>query len=86
MSQRPYGNNQRMESHQAVQTSVGEGNQDKGGFKPFRNQQISGKKSPFFTTTGSFQKRTRRQGSKQDIFKKNAERVRPNDTEAFGLG
>ncbi|MBW0517972.1 hypothetical protein O181_057687 [Austropuccinia psidii MF-1] len=28
--QRPYGNNQRMESHQEVQTPGGEGNQDKG--------------------------------------------------------
>ncbi|MBW0562557.1 hypothetical protein O181_102272 [Austropuccinia psidii MF-1] len=28
--QRPYGNHQRMESHQEVQTSGGEGNQDKG--------------------------------------------------------
>ncbi|MBW0470735.1 hypothetical protein O181_010450 [Austropuccinia psidii MF-1] len=28
--QRPYGNHQRMESHQAVQTSQGEDNQDKG--------------------------------------------------------
>ncbi|MBW0469503.1 hypothetical protein O181_009218 [Austropuccinia psidii MF-1] len=28
--QRSYGNNQRMESHQAVQTPGGEGNQDKG--------------------------------------------------------
>ncbi|MBW0505091.1 hypothetical protein O181_044806 [Austropuccinia psidii MF-1] len=28
--QRTYGNNQRMESHQAVQTPEGEGNQDKG--------------------------------------------------------
>ncbi|MBW0511753.1 hypothetical protein O181_051468 [Austropuccinia psidii MF-1] len=28
--QRPYGNHQRMESHQAVQTPGGEGNQDKG--------------------------------------------------------
>ncbi|MBW0495733.1 hypothetical protein O181_035448 [Austropuccinia psidii MF-1] len=28
--QRPYGNHQRMESHQEVQTPGGEGNQDKG--------------------------------------------------------
>ncbi|MBW0489856.1 hypothetical protein O181_029571 [Austropuccinia psidii MF-1] len=28
--QRPYGNHQRMEFHQAVQTPRGEGNQDKG--------------------------------------------------------
>ncbi|MBW0526452.1 hypothetical protein O181_066167 [Austropuccinia psidii MF-1] len=29
--QTPYGNNQRLESHQAVQTPGGEGKQDKGG-------------------------------------------------------
>ncbi|MBW0491234.1 hypothetical protein O181_030949 [Austropuccinia psidii MF-1] len=28
--QRPYGNHQRLEPHKAVQTSGGEGNQDKG--------------------------------------------------------
>ncbi|MBW0536761.1 hypothetical protein O181_076476 [Austropuccinia psidii MF-1] len=28
--QRPYGNHQRLESHQAVQTPAGEGKQDKG--------------------------------------------------------
>ncbi|MBW0509075.1 hypothetical protein O181_048790, partial [Austropuccinia psidii MF-1] len=28
--QRPYGNHQRLESHQAVQTPGGEGKQDKG--------------------------------------------------------
>ncbi|MBW0538367.1 hypothetical protein O181_078082, partial [Austropuccinia psidii MF-1] len=28
--QRPYGNQQRLESHQAVQTPEGEGKQDKG--------------------------------------------------------
>ncbi|MBW0556831.1 hypothetical protein O181_096546 [Austropuccinia psidii MF-1] len=28
--QRPYGNHQRLESHQTAQTSGGEGNQDKG--------------------------------------------------------
>ncbi|MBW0495857.1 hypothetical protein O181_035572 [Austropuccinia psidii MF-1] len=96
----PYGNNQRLESYQAVQTPGGEGKQDKGesshyqsyrrtadpdraysdcfgltrsrpnqlssGFKPFRNQQISGQESPFFTITASFQEKTRIQGQKQD--------------------
>ncbi|MBW0469377.1 hypothetical protein O181_009092 [Austropuccinia psidii MF-1] len=81
--QRPYGNHQRLESHQEVQTPGGEGKQDKGesshypsyrrktdpdreysasfrltrsrpnqlssGFTPFRNHQISGLESPFFT-------------------------------------
>ncbi|MBW0492524.1 hypothetical protein O181_032239 [Austropuccinia psidii MF-1] len=91
--QRSYGNTQRVEPQQAVQTPVGEGNQVKGksshypayrrtaepdraysdsfrltrsrptqissGFKPFRNHQISGQESPFFTIPGSFQEKRR---------------------------
>ncbi|MBW0520534.1 hypothetical protein O181_060249 [Austropuccinia psidii MF-1] len=87
--QRPYGNHQRLESHQEVKTPGGEGKKHKGksshypsyrrtsdpdreysysfsltrnrpnqlsrSFTPFRNQQISGQESPFFTITGSFQ-------------------------------
>ncbi|MBW0497346.1 hypothetical protein O181_037061 [Austropuccinia psidii MF-1] len=98
--QRSYGNHQRLESHQAVQTPGGEGKQDKGesshypsyritadpdraysdsfrlprsspnklssGFTPFRNQQISGQESPFFTIPGNFQEKTRIQGQRQD--------------------
>ncbi|MBW0481919.1 hypothetical protein O181_021634 [Austropuccinia psidii MF-1] len=94
--QRPYGNHQRLESHQAVQTPGGEGKQDKGesshypsykritdpdreysdsfrltrsrpnqllsGFPLFRNKQISGQESPFFTIPGSFWEKTRIQG------------------------
>ncbi|MBW0466277.1 hypothetical protein O181_005992 [Austropuccinia psidii MF-1] len=56
------------------------------GFTPFRNQQISGQESPFFTIPGSFQEKTRIQGQKQDLFQPKAERVRPNDPEAVGLG
>ncbi|MBW0563460.1 hypothetical protein O181_103175 [Austropuccinia psidii MF-1] len=118
--QRPCGNHQRLELHQAFQTPAGEGNQDKGesshypgyrrtaepdraysgsfrltrsrpnqlssGLTPFRNQQISGQESPFFTIPGSFQEKTRIQGKKQDIFPSMAERVRPNDPEALGIG
>ncbi|MBW0472381.1 hypothetical protein O181_012096 [Austropuccinia psidii MF-1] len=118
--QRLYGNNQRFESHQAVQTSGGEGNKNKGesshypsyrrtddpdraysdsfgltrsrpnqlssGFTPFRHQQTSDQESPFFTIPGSFQEKTRRQGQKQDLFQPKAERVRPNEPEAVGLG
>ncbi|MBW0469270.1 hypothetical protein O181_008985 [Austropuccinia psidii MF-1] len=91
--QRAYGNHQRLESHQAVQTPGGEGKQDKGesshypsyrrtadpdraysdsfrltrrrpnqlssGFKPLRNQQISGQESSFFKIPGNFQEKTR---------------------------
>ncbi|MBW0470330.1 hypothetical protein O181_010045 [Austropuccinia psidii MF-1] len=56
------------------------------GFTPFRHQQISGQESPFFTFPGSFQEKRRIQGQKQDIFQPKAERVRPNDPEAVGLG
>ncbi|MBW0482630.1 hypothetical protein O181_022345 [Austropuccinia psidii MF-1] len=56
------------------------------GFTPFRNQQISGQESPFFTIPGSFQEKTRIQGKNQDLFQPKAERVRPNDPEAVGLG
>ncbi|MBW0510349.1 hypothetical protein O181_050064 [Austropuccinia psidii MF-1] len=118
--QRPYGNHQRLESHQAVQTPGGEGKQDKGesshypsyrritdpdraysdsfrltrnrpnqlssGFKPFRNQQISGQESPFFTIPGSFQEKTRIQGQKQDHLQTKEGRFRPNDPEAVGFG
>ncbi|MBW0524096.1 hypothetical protein O181_063811 [Austropuccinia psidii MF-1] len=118
--QSPYGNNQMLESHQAVQTPGGEGKQDKGesspypnyrrttypdrahsdsfrltrsrpnqlssGFTPFRNQQISGQESPFFTLPGGFQQKTRTQGQEQNLFSPKAERVRPNDPETVGIG
>ncbi|MBW0557143.1 hypothetical protein O181_096858 [Austropuccinia psidii MF-1] len=118
--QRPYGNHQRLESHQAVQTPGGEGKQDKGesshylsyrrtadqdtaysdslrltksssnqlssGVTRFRNQQISGQESPFFTIPGIFREKTRIQGQKQDHLQKEQERVRPNDAEAVGFG
>ncbi|MBW0568547.1 hypothetical protein O181_108262 [Austropuccinia psidii MF-1] len=54
-------------------------NQLSSGFTAFRNQQISGQESPFFTIPGSFQEKTRTQGQKQDLFQPKAERVRPND-------
>ncbi|MBW0496171.1 hypothetical protein O181_035886 [Austropuccinia psidii MF-1] len=118
--QGPYGNHQRLESYQAVQTPGGKGNQDKGesshypsyrrttdpdraysdsfrltrsrpnqlssGFTPFRNQQISGQESPFFTIPGIFQEKTRKKGQKQDLLQAEEERVRPHDTEAVELG
>ncbi|MBW0481470.1 hypothetical protein O181_021185 [Austropuccinia psidii MF-1] len=56
------------------------------GFTPFRNQQISGQESPFFTIPGSFQDNTRKQGKKQDHLQPKEERVRPNDSEAVGFG
>ncbi|MBW0463812.1 hypothetical protein O181_003527 [Austropuccinia psidii MF-1] len=118
--QRSYGNHQRMESHQEVQTPGGKGNQDEGatrhypinrrtaeperaslysfsvtrsrptqlstGFKPFRHLQISGQESPFSKIPGSLQKKPRIKAQKQDFFLPKAERVRPNDPEAVGIG
>ncbi|MBW0462432.1 hypothetical protein O181_002147 [Austropuccinia psidii MF-1] len=77
---RPCGNNQRMESQQEVQ------NQElPSGFTPFRNWQISGNESLFFTIPGSFQEKTRIKVEKQDFFQPEEERVRPNVTEAVGI-
>ncbi|MBW0498582.1 hypothetical protein O181_038297 [Austropuccinia psidii MF-1] len=56
-------------------------NQLSSSFTPFRNQQISGQESPFFTIPGSCQETTRIQGQKHDLFQPKAERVRPNDPE-----
>ncbi|MBW0481565.1 hypothetical protein O181_021280 [Austropuccinia psidii MF-1] len=56
------------------------------GFTPFRHQQISGQESPFFTIPGIFQEKTRIKGQKQGFFQPKAERVKPNDPEAVGLG
>ncbi|MBW0550784.1 hypothetical protein O181_090499 [Austropuccinia psidii MF-1] len=118
--QRTYDNQQRLESHQAVQTPGGEGKKDKGesshypsyrrtadlyreysdsfrltrsrpnqlssGFTPFRNQQISGEESPFFTIPQSFQEDTRIQWQKQDHLQPEERKVRPNYTEAVGFG
>ncbi|MBW0544803.1 hypothetical protein O181_084518, partial [Austropuccinia psidii MF-1] len=56
------------------------------GFTPFRNQQISGQESPFFTITGSFQENTRKQGQEQNLLQPEEERVRPHDPEAVGFG
>ncbi|MBW0472472.1 hypothetical protein O181_012187 [Austropuccinia psidii MF-1] len=56
------------------------------GFTPFRNQNISGQESQFFTIPGNFQEKTRIQGQNQDLFQPKAERVRPNDPAAVGLG
>ncbi|MBW0495452.1 hypothetical protein O181_035167 [Austropuccinia psidii MF-1] len=47
-------------------------------FTPFRNQQISGKESPFFTIPGCFQEKTRIQGQRQGLFSPKSERFRPN--------
>ncbi|MBW0531048.1 hypothetical protein O181_070763 [Austropuccinia psidii MF-1] len=71
---------------QSFRLTRGRPQQLSSGFKPLRNQQISVQESPFFTIPGSFHQKTRIQGQKQDLFQPKAERVRPNDPEAVGLG
>ncbi|MBW0514727.1 hypothetical protein O181_054442 [Austropuccinia psidii MF-1] len=56
------------------------------GFTPFRNQKISGQESPFITTPGNFKENTRIKGQEQYFSQPKEERIRPNDTEAVGLG
>ncbi|MBW0547829.1 hypothetical protein O181_087544 [Austropuccinia psidii MF-1] len=56
------------------------------GVTSFRHQKISGQGSLSFTIPGSFQGKTRIQGKKPDFFQPKAERARPNDPEAVGLG
>ncbi|MBW0521017.1 hypothetical protein O181_060732 [Austropuccinia psidii MF-1] len=56
------------------------------GFTPFRNQQISGQESPFFTIPEIFQEKTRIQRKKQDHLQPEEERVRPNNPEAVRFG
>ncbi|MBW0494167.1 hypothetical protein O181_033882 [Austropuccinia psidii MF-1] len=56
------------------------------GFRPFRNQNISGEESPLFKIPGSFEEKTRIQGQKQDHLQPKEEIVRPNDPEAVGFG
>ncbi|MBW0592823.1 hypothetical protein O181_132538 [Austropuccinia psidii MF-1] len=61
-------------------------NQLSSGFTLFRNQQISGQESPFFTIPGSFQEKTREQGQEQILLQPEEERVGPYDSEAVGFG
>ncbi|MBW0473545.1 hypothetical protein O181_013260 [Austropuccinia psidii MF-1] len=61
-------------------------NQLSSGFTPFRNQQIGGQESPFFSIPGSFQEKTRIQWQKKDHLHPEEERVRHNYTEAVGFG
>ncbi|MBW0509744.1 hypothetical protein O181_049459 [Austropuccinia psidii MF-1] len=99
--QGPYGNHQRLETYQEVQTPGGKGAKDKGesshypsyrrtanqdraysesslltrsrpnelssGFTTFRNQQISGKESRFFTIAREFQEKTRKKRQEQNL-------------------
>ncbi|MBW0586879.1 hypothetical protein O181_126594, partial [Austropuccinia psidii MF-1] len=61
-------------------------NQLLSSFTPFRNQQISGQESPFFTIPGGYQEKTRIKGKKQDHLQPEEEIVRPSNPEAVGFG
>ncbi|MBW0528279.1 hypothetical protein O181_067994 [Austropuccinia psidii MF-1] len=61
-------------------------NQVSSGFTPFRNQQISGQESPFFTIPGRFHEKTRKQGQEQNLLQPEEEGVRPQDPEAVVFG
>ncbi|MBW0577215.1 hypothetical protein O181_116930 [Austropuccinia psidii MF-1] len=82
--QGPYGNHQRLESSQEAHKE--QANQLSSGFTPFRNQQISGQESPFFTIPGSCQEKTRKQGQEQNLLQPEEERVRPHDPEGVKFG
>ncbi|MBW0550895.1 hypothetical protein O181_090610 [Austropuccinia psidii MF-1] len=90
--QRPYGEHQRRTTDpdrvysDSFSLTRSRPNQLSSGFKPFRNQQISGQESPLFTIPGSFQEKIRTQGPKQDHLQPKEARVRPNDSEAVGFG
>ncbi|MBW0567454.1 hypothetical protein O181_107169 [Austropuccinia psidii MF-1] len=56
------------------------------GFRTLSHQKISDQESPFFTIPDTFQENKRVKGQEQDFFQPKGERVRPNDTEAVGLG
>ncbi|MBW0564388.1 hypothetical protein O181_104103 [Austropuccinia psidii MF-1] len=90
--QRPYGNHKRRttDPDRAYSDSFRlprrRPNHPSSVLTPFRNQQISGQESPFFTIQGSFQEKTRIQGKKQDHLQPEEGRVLHNDPEAVGFG
>ncbi|MBW0491606.1 hypothetical protein O181_031321 [Austropuccinia psidii MF-1] len=92
--QRPYDNHQSYtrttdpdrEHSDSFRLTRRRQNELSSGFTPFRNQQVSGEESPFFTLPGSFQEKTRTQGQQQDLISPKAERIRPNDPETVLIG
>ncbi|MBW0497700.1 hypothetical protein O181_037415, partial [Austropuccinia psidii MF-1] len=83
--QRPYGNNHRLESHQAVQTPGGEGKKDMGESSHYPSYRRTA--APDRAYSDSFRLTRRRiQRQKQDHLQPEEERVRPNDPEAVGFG
>ncbi|MBW0478054.1 hypothetical protein O181_017769 [Austropuccinia psidii MF-1] len=92
--QRPYGNHQRLESNQAVQTLVVEGKQDKGESSHYpsyrRTTDPARAYSDSFRLTRSRKKQLSTEDkdkrAKKDHLQPKEERVRPNDPEAVGFG
>ncbi|MBW0481932.1 hypothetical protein O181_021647 [Austropuccinia psidii MF-1] len=91
--QRHYGNHQRIRTAEpdraysiSFRLTWSKPTQLSSGLTTFRNQQISGQESSLFTIPGSFQEKTGIQSKIQEIFHPKAERVRPHDPEAVGIG
>ncbi|MBW0504622.1 hypothetical protein O181_044337 [Austropuccinia psidii MF-1] len=92
--QRPYGNHQRLESHQEVQTPGGEGKQDKGEsshYPSYKRTTDPGRAySDSFRLTRSRPNQLSREnkdtGTKARPLSTRAERVIPYDPEAVGFG
>ncbi|MBW0544913.1 hypothetical protein O181_084628, partial [Austropuccinia psidii MF-1] len=92
--QRPYGNHQRLESHQAVQSPGGEGKQDKGESSHYPSYRRT--TDPDRAYSDSFRLTRRRPNQlsreekdpreKQDHLQSKEGRFRPNDPEALGFG
>ncbi|MBW0584355.1 hypothetical protein O181_124070 [Austropuccinia psidii MF-1] len=89
-----YGNQQRLESYQAVQTPGGKGTEDKGqsSHYPSYRRTVNPDRaySDSFRLTRShhssqFQEKKSIQGEKQDLFQPKAERVRPHDPQVVDL-
>ncbi|MBW0486518.1 hypothetical protein O181_026233 [Austropuccinia psidii MF-1] len=82
--QRPYDDPDR-EYSDSFRLTRSKPNQLSSGFTPFRNPQVCGQESPFFTIPGSLQEKPRIQGQKQDHLWEKEERFRPNDPESVGF-
>ncbi|MBW0476398.1 hypothetical protein O181_016113 [Austropuccinia psidii MF-1] len=96
--QRSYGNHQRLESHQAVQTPGGEGKQDKGESSHYPSYRRTADPDRAYSDSfrlprsrpnklfSGFQEKTRIEGQKQYHLQPEEGRVRPNYPEAVGFG
>ncbi|MBW0530822.1 hypothetical protein O181_070537 [Austropuccinia psidii MF-1] len=92
--QGPYGNHQRLESYQAVQTPGGKGNQDKGESSHYPSYRRTADPdrgySDSFRITRSrpnqLSREDKEKRAKKDLLQPEEERVRPHDPEVVGFG